>query len=641
MCGITGIVGLNGAVPDVSALHTMTNSLGHRGPDDGAVHMCGTVGFGFRRLAILDLSPAARQPMVSEDGKLVLVFNGEIFNYVELRNELESLGYEFKSSGDTEVLLHAYRQWGRECLRRLNGMWAFVIYDSTHRLLFGSRDRFGIKPLYYYQNRDYFLFGSEIKAITASGLFKSSPNWQVIADYLLEERLDESSDTFFQDIKQIAPGTAFELNFRGEMSSWRYWSLDTLPKDAAEDPIRSFAELFDDSVRIHMRSDVPVGVCLSGGLDSTSIICSMARLRNGSQQPLLAFSYNAPEYDESAYVADTIRDTHADLRRVHTDPVRLWSLLETFLSFHDEPVHSMTALIGFELMGLAAANGVKVILNGQGSDETIAGYPSYFRDYWYTLLKTGLIRSLWQEIQSYGAFHGGVPSVLFLNILKHFLRVQMSRANYYRRVARFKRRVRMQRAGWFHPELANHLAPDERGDSDWSLNGVLRRSVERAPLPLYLRVEDRNSMAHSVEARLPFLDHRLVSFAFSLAANWKMRGPWNKFVLREAMRDRIPESVRSRVDKMGFPVPAKTWFSGVLYDRVHELIEARETRERGIYDLKEVRRDLELHRQGRVDISPKLFQLVQMEMWFSLLGDRVVERSLGRVLFDSQGDIRA
>lgn len=609
---------MQGQQADRRVVQRMTSSLVHRGPDDGAIHTLGSVGLGFRRLAILDLSDAANQPMVSDDGKLILVFNGEIFNYVELRAELQALGHQFKSSGDTEVLLHAYLEWGRECLHKLNGMWAFVIYDRKRDLLFGSRDRFGIKPLYYYQNSECFLFGSEIKAILSSGLYPYGPNWKVVAEFLLQGRLDESSHTFYEGIEQVPPGMAFELDFTGRMRTWRYWSLDELPARDIEDPIQSFAQLFEDSVRLHMRSDVPVGVCLSGGLDSTSIICAVARLRNGSRQPLLGFSYNADEFDESSYVADTIEQTGALLKRLHTDPLQLWDGLGNVLAMHDEPVHSMTALVGFELMKLAAANGVKVILNGQGADETLAGYSIYFKRYWHTLIKQGSLGGAWREIGLYKDAHGGSQAGLFFNAFRHLIQAELWRASVYRQLAHWKHQRSVQHHPWFKQELSAHLSLEPGGYTDWTLEAALTRSVHCTPLPLYLRIEDRNSMAHSVEARLPFLDYRLVSLVHNLSAHWKMRGPWNKYVLREAMRQRIPESVRARVDKMGFPVPQKTWFSGALYERAQDLIGSREVRERGIYNVAAVKRDLELHRQGNIDVSGKLFNLVQIELWAKL-----------------------
>ena len=633
MCGIVAMLGLNEAPADKAVVERMTASLWHRGPDGGGIWIAGPVGFGFRRLSILDLSPAADQPMSSDDGQTILVFNGEIFNYIELRRELEALGHKFKSTGDTEVLLHAYRQWGRECVHKLNGMWAFIIYDRQRGRLFGSRDRFGIKPLYLYRARDCFLFASEIKAILCSGLYRDSPNWKVIANFLLQDRLDESAQSFYEGVEQGLPGSAFELKLDGQLENWRYWSLPDFPAADVEDPARLFADLFEDSVRLQMRSDVPVGVSLSGGLDSTSIICAMTRQWQGAAGPLHAFSYQAPEFDESTYIADTIRTTQAHLTSLQSDPIRIWESLNRVLSFHDEPVHSINAIVGFELMALAASSGVRVVLSGQGADETLAGYSSYFRDYWFTLLENGALGEVWKEIGKFTSYHGGNRAARFLTVARHLFQVKLQRADAYRRLARWRHHRAAGRHPWFIPALFKRLPMDDNENNDWTLGAIQKRSVETAPLPLYLRVEDRNSMAHSVEARLPFLDHRLVSLAVNLPPQWKMRGPLNKYVLREAMRRRIPESVRTRVDKMGFPVPAKKWFSGALYQPAQDLLASREMRERGIYNLGGIRRDLELHREGKIDISDKLFGVVQFELWSRLQKNMVTAAiNMGAVL---------
>jgi asparagine synthase (glutamine-hydrolysing) len=620
------MLGLNETHADKAVVERMTASMWHRGPDGGGIYIAGPVGLGFRRLSILDLSHAADQPMASEDGQLILVFNGEIYNYVELRRELETLGHQFKSTGDTEVLLHSYREWGRECLEKFNGMWAFVIYDLRRGLLFGSRDRFGVKPLYFYRGKNCVLFASEIKAFLNSGICRTGPNWKVISAYLLWHRLDESTESFYEGIEQIYPGTAFEIDLKGELKTWHYWSLPEVSAEEVENPARQFADLFEDSVRLRMRSDVPVGVCLSGGLDSTAIICAMARhWKEGPEQPLHAFAYYAAEFDESSYIADTIKMTQAHLNRLDVDPLQAWSTLDKVLSFHDEPVHAMSAVIGFELMALAASNGVRVVLNGQGADEVIGGYSSYFRDYWYTLLNNGNLRDAWNEIGKFASVHGGSQVKLFLSVVRHLVKVTLRQADTYQRFARWKNHRDARRHPWFTMELSEQVNIDGRQNNDWTLDAILRQSVERGPLPLYLRLEDRNSMAHSVESRLPFLDYRLVSLVFKSATQWKMRGPWNKYLLREAMRQRIPESVRTRVDKWGFPVPQGKWISGAWYNLLQELLESQDMRERGIYNLAEIRRDLELHRQGKMDVSNKLFSVVQLELWSRR------QKSLGRL----------
>ena len=618
MCGIAVVIGLNGRSVERTAVERMAKSLFHRGPDDGGFYVEGAVGMGFRRLSILDLSEAGHQPMISQDGQYVLVFNGEIFNYVELREDLRQLGYQFRSSGDSEVLLAAYREWGRECLSRLNGMWAFVIYDRRNRRIFGSRDRFGVKPLYYSRSPEVIQFASEIKALRASGYHRPEINWRTASKFLLEGRLDSQGETFYEGIEQIPPGSGFEVELDGTWHEWSFWSLDTLPKNAVSDPAENFADLFEDSVRIRMRSDVPVGVCLSGGLDSTAIICAAARHRDesGGAQPesLQAFCYMAKEFDESKYIADTLTQTHAQLRQLETSPAELWNDLHKVLWFQDEPVHTMTAVVGYQLMRLASSSGIRVVLNGQGADETIGGYSSYFQDYWVSLLQQGRVGAAWQSVTAYTNAHGGNARVRMMEAASRCLSWELYRIGAYRRWAQTRRQARLRQNPWFSADLTQHFINEDVPPSSAALSNSLKQSVISAPLPLYLRIEDRNSMAHSVEARLPFLDYRLVSFVHGLPDDWKVRGPWNKYVLREGMRGRIPESVRSRVDKMGFPTASKKWFAHDLYEPLRDILGSRAVRERGIYHAGALIADLDRHRRGEVDLSNRLFHVAEFEI---------------------------
>ncbi|WHZ21024.1 MAG: Asparagine synthetase [glutamine-hydrolyzing] [Nitrospira sp.] len=618
MCGIAVAIGLNGRPIERAAVERMAKSLLHRGPDDGGVYVDGSVGLGFRRLSILDLSDAGHQPMVSEDGQYVMVFNGEIFNYIELRSELRQLGYQFRSSGDSEVLLAAYRQWGADCLPKLNGMWAFVIYDRRHRRLFGSRDRFGIKPLYYSRNHDIVLFASEIKALRASGYRQNDINWRIAARFLLEGRLDGHVETFYEGIRQIPPGSGFEVDVDGTWRLWPFWSLETLPPTVSDNPAAAFADLFEDSVRIRMRSDVPVGVCLSGGLDSTAIICAAARHRSdyadGGSESLQAFCYMDKQFDESKYIADTLTQTGAQLRQLETSPSELWNDLRKVLWFQDEPVHTMTAVVGYQLMRLAASQGIRVVLNGQGADETIGGYSSYFQDYWVALLRQGRVREAWQAVASYSMAHGGSSQERFTEAVSRCLSREMYKIGAYQQWAQARRQVRLCRNPWFSTDLTKYCINEDDSPVSGTLSRALNQSVVSAPLPLYLRIEDRNSMANSIEARLPFLDYRLVSFVCGLPDDWKIRGPWNKYILREGMRGRIPESVRARVDKMGFPTASKKWFAHDLHEPLRDILGSRTVRERGIYNVGALLTDLERHRRGEIDFADKLFHVAEFEI---------------------------
>ena len=623
MCGIAVAIGLSGRPIERVAIERMAKSLLHRGPNDSGIYLDGSVGMGFRRLSILDLSEAGHQPMVSEDGHYVLVFNGEIFNYVELRTELRQLGYRFRSTGDSEVLLAAYRQWGRECLSKLNGMWAFVIYDRRHRRIFGSRDRFGVKPLYYSCSSEVIQFASEIKALRASGYVQSEFDWRTVSKFLLEGRLDNQVETFYEGIQQISAGSSFEVTFDGAWHQWSFWSLDNLSPVVSNNPAETFADLFEDSVRIRMRSDVPVGVCLSGGLDSTAIICAAARQRDNSAErkteSLQAFCYMAKEFDEAKYIADTLTQTGAQLRQLETSPAELWNDLRKLLWFQDEPVHTMTAVVGYQLMRLAASQGIRVVLNGQGADETIGGYSSYFQDYWVALIRQGRVREAWHAMSAYTAAHGGNSRTRFTDAVSRCLSWEMYRIDAYRQWAQARRQVRLRRNPWFSTDLTKHFINEEIPPTSGTLSYSLKQSVVSAPLPLYLRIEDRNSMGNSVEARLPFLDYRLVSFVAGLSDDWKIRGPWNKYVLREGMRGRIPESVRGRVDKMGFPTASKKWFAHDLYEPLRDILSSRVVRERGIYNAGALLTDLDRHRRGEVDLANRLFHVAEFEILSDLI----------------------
>lgn len=637
MCGFAAVIALNGHAADPTVAQRMSEVLQHRGPDDSGHYAEGPVAFSFRRLSILDLSRAGHQPMLSDDGRVAIVFNGEIYNYVELRDELEALGHTFRSRSDTEVLVHAYLQWGSDCLPRLNGMWAFLIHDQRTGGIFGARDRFGVKPLYRYIGRDHVLFGSEIKAIRASGLYRDigEVNWARAAQFFSAGRLDrlgESTETFYPAIEQIPAGSAFELYPDGRRREWRYWSIEAEAERVAgdphvADPARAFYELFEDSVRLRTRSDVPVGVTLSGGLDSTSIISAMARLQasehsaagtNNDPPGLHAFSYVSRDFDETAYIAQTVAQTRAQLHVAEIDPQRLWQNLGTVLWHQDEPVHSLPALIGYELYGLARAHGVKVVLCGQGADEYLAGYPIFFGDYWQVLLRAGQVGRARAEIKAYAQGDATSANEHFQKAVTRLIRSQIGRVPGYGVLRRARRHIPTAASRWFTRDLLSKGPQPSEPPANETLSAVLRRAFESSPLPLYLRTEDRNSMAHSVEARLPFLDPRLVLLLSRLPDSWKLRGSSTKHVLREAMRNRIPEIVRTRSDKMGFPAPGRKWFADALYEPMQDLLASEAVRTRGIYNVPEIRQDLERHRAGDLDVSHALFNVAQWESWLTL-----------------------
>ena len=622
MCGFVFLLYADERRPYPGLSGDMARFIAHRGPDDSGEFSENGASVAFRRLAIFDLADSSHQPMVSADGRHVIVFNGAIYNFIELRAELAALGHVFRTTGDTEVLLAAYQEWGADSLSRLNGMFAFVIYDRRTRRTFAARDRFGIKPLFWYHDKRGLALTSEIKALRDSGYAESKANWPVIAEFLLEQQLDTTDETFFDGIHKVPAGTWFESDGGAEPTFRRWWSLEGVAgaDGNASDPVDEFAFLFDDAVRLRMRSDVPVGVLLSGGLDSTSIITSMADRLKGHDPAftrLDALCYVDAGFDESQFINATIERTGATLCRLVPDEEQLWDLIDRHMWHQDEPVHSFTSVVTYQLMQLARERGLKVLLNGQGADEVLAGYPSFFMDYWSELVRSGQLRRAYDEIESFAAGGGNSSAALHRSVAPRVVKQLQRLVPGHPQLSAYRRRARIEANRWVSADVKNAWVPRDE-HHPLTLTDSLRASVERSPLPLYLRVEDRNSMAHAVEVRLPFLDHRLVTFAFRLGATWKLRGAYTKFVLREAMRGRIADTVRQRATKFGFPTSVNEWFRGRLYERCRDVLASRAIRESGVWNIGELDRALTRHKNGVEILGNQLFDVVQFTSWYSL-----------------------
>jgi asparagine synthase (glutamine-hydrolysing) len=339
-------------------------------------------------------------------------------------------------------------------------------------------------------------------------------------------------------------------------------------------------------------------------------------MASSSKQALKAFCYSDRDFDESQYVSATLAQTSAQLNQLELGPKQLWESLPEVLWYQDEPVHTITAVVGFHLSGLAAQNGVKVVMNGQGADETLGGYPSYFKDRWTSLLIAKGYRALKSEINDFVSIHGGNSQSIAHGVVAHTFKSGIRHFSLYRQFVRNKTLRQYTEDDWFDPEFTKHL-PTTSELEKVDLRSTLERAMERAPLPLYLRIEDRNSMAHSVEARLPFLDYQLVELAHSLPDEWKLRGPWNKYLLRESMKNKIPENVRTRPDKMGFPTPFGRWLKENLYEDAVDIINDTSF-DRSIFRVESIRRDLERHKNGEGDYSRKIFDILQFQIWRNL-----------------------
>ena len=604
MCGICGIVGL-GAPPETDAVEAMAAELDHRGPDGRGTFSAPGVALAFRRLAIIDLSEAGAQPFASEDGRLQLLHNGEIYNYRELRRELETAGHRFRSATDTEVILHAYIEWGESCVERFNGMWAFALWDENRQRLFCSRDRFGIKPFYYLQDGSRFVFASEPRAFRHATRLEASSG--AVHEYLEQGYLDHLEETFFSGVRRLPPAHSLVFDASGlRLSS--YWQLEESepPDDAAEE----FGELFLDSVRLQLRSDVSVGTALSGGLDSSAVAVSADRLLRteaenaealGGRQRTFTAYFEQPGYDERPFAEAVVGQTQAEPTWVTFGASELVDDLPRIVEAQGEPFGSTSICAGWYVMRAAKAGGVKVLLDGQGGDELLAGYRAHFGFRLADLLVRGRLRELKAELA--GTQHG--PVALAAAVARPFAPDGLVRA------------VRARtRGSLVHPELRGTTGADLDGSPfPDRLRRYQQLVLTRRGLPELLRYEDRNSMAHSLEARVPFLDHRLVELCFSLPPHELIRGGETKSVLRRALGDLLPVQVRERRDKLGFVTPEADWLRGPLGVLAADVFASQSLRERGFVDAPAARRRLERHRAGRLTAGMELWRALNLELW--------------------------
>ncbi|MRR21557.1 asparagine synthase (glutamine-hydrolyzing) [bacterium] len=548
MCGICGIVNFNGKAAEEPSVRKMMSVMKHRGPDDEGVFSEGNSVLGFVRLSILDLSRAGHQPMESDGGRYVTVFNGEIFNYIELREELSGKGYRFRTGTDTEVLLAAWSEWGEECLDRLNGMWAFVIFDRKTRTSFAARDRYGIKPFYYYSDSEKFIFASEINPILAVLGSYPGVNDQAVFDFLVFNRTDHNETTFYHGIRRLPHGCSAIINEAGfKVKRW-YRLADQLNPDKAFESPAEFLDLLTDSVSLRLRSDVPVGVCLSGGLDSSAIV-SLLTNRFGLQE-INTFSavYERGQHgDEYEYIAE-YRDSVANMHFTTPDAGSLLRDLPDFTRIHAEPVPNSGVYAQYKVMELARDR-VVVTLDGQGADEIMAGYHYFFGIRFKDLAKRFRLYSLSSEVLQY--------------LLKHRSFYGIKTMLYYMLPESLKTTARAREKGYLKRDFYETFRHGSTVSHDLYSAGSLTDSLVdhfEHKMEHLLKWEDLNSMRFSLEARVPFLDHRLVERALSTSADFIIRNGMTKSLMREALMGVVPEKIRMRRDKTGFGTPQDQWF---------------------------------------------------------------------------------
>ncbi|MHC2461138.1 asparagine synthase (glutamine-hydrolyzing) [Bradyrhizobium embrapense] len=559
MCGIFGLVGKTGPV-DARQVDQMTDLVAHRGPDGRGVRVNGNVGMGHRRLAIIDLTDDGAQPMRDRRLPIWITYNGEIYNYVELRTELEALGYTFHTASDTEVLLTAYVCWGAGCLERFNGMWAFAIHDERDNTLFCARDRFGVKPFYYVNTATQFAFGSEIRQLLPL-IGRPIADDDLINDFLVCGMTDHTSRTFFKGVEKLPPGHRMRVDVStGQVEIERYYSLAPGPAVSDESgAAKLLRELLDDATRLRLRSDVRVGTCLSGGLDSSSVATLAARrYAPGSSERFFAITAVSEQAsnNEEAYAAEVAGKAELNWLRTKPSYQDFASTTETLLDVQEEPFAGPSIMMQYAVMKAARSNGVIVLLDGQGGDETLLGYHRYYAAWLRDHLRSGGVGGF---LSAFGAAtQAGISRGRLLMYLFGASSAGL-RAAYYRLRYAFLR----------NPDLPEPLRRFASKTRDAQAMQVLE--ITETNLPMLLRFEDKNSMRFGIETRLPFLDYRFVEFALALPTRIKLNKGWPKWPLRAAMSDLLPASISWRRDKIGFAAPDQIWLtrhSAVMHDKV-------------------------------------------------------------------------
>lgn len=603
MCGIAGIVNFGEDQIDISEIKNMMLKIKHRGPDDEGTFIENKIGLGFVRLSIIDLSEAAHQPMFSDDDRYVIVFNGEIYNYIELREELINLGVSFRSKSDTEVLLKSYLFWGEGCLNRFNGMWAFVIYDRIEKNIFASRDRFGVKPFYYHVNNERFLFASEIPAILRVMKSKPIANKNVIFDYLVFNRTDQNESTFFKDIHKLKPGHSMRLrNDNIEIKQW--YDLRSRIGKGYVTP-EEYRNALADSIKLRLRSDVPIGVCFSGGLDSSAIVSLILKNNDGLNLNTFSAVYSSgTKGDESIYIQE-YSNMVSKMHYVKPDANSLFKDLDKLINAHAEPISSTSPYAQFKVMELASKS-VKVTLDGQGADEQLAGYHYFFGIYFKSLFIKLKWFKLVKEIVAYRRIH---KSNYVLKTFIYFLLPSHLRTN-----------LRAKEKGYIAIEFFNEYKRFSTvSDEIYNSNSIQEASINHFnhKLEHLLKWEDRNSMRFGIEARTPFLDYRLVEQTLGMEASELISNGKTKFVLRNALKEIMPSKILNRQDKVGFETPEAEWFRTEPFKSfIYELINSNSFQARNLIVKEKALVLFNKHIKGEIDISKEIWKWVNLEMWY-------------------------
>ncbi|MGA8765205.1 MAG: asparagine synthase (glutamine-hydrolyzing) [Candidatus Sulfotelmatobacter sp.] len=626
MCGIAGILELGeDARADSLALRRMCDVMVHRGPDDEGTYVHGPVGLGIRRLSIVDLT-TGHQPISNEDGTIWLVFNGEIYNHLALREQLIALGHRYRTRSDTETIVHLYEEYGRDCVQHLRGMFAFALWDSNHQRLFVARDRLGIKPLYYCVTAERLLFGSEIKVLLAHPGIRPEFRRAALPEFLAFGYLS-GQDTFYENIQKLMPGHTLEVYRSGELNIQPYWDLQLSEPDYSHDEayyVRTYRDLLEQSVSSHLMSDVPLGVFLSGGLDSSAVAALMTKIR---REPIETFSVGYPEhaYSELPYartVAKYINSVHHEVSVTSQD---FFEVLPRLIWHEDEPI-AWPSSVSLYFVARLAQEHVKVVLTGEGSDETLGGYSRYA----YTLKNAAFDRP----------YRGFVPSPIRRSIRDFIGNSSWIKAAVRRKLSHTF--LGLDGASWISFYFDNFFSAfnqaDQRGlftqsateefaasepyrnvlaywehSSGDLLQRLLYTDIKTYLVELLMK-QDNMSMAASIESRVPFLDHVLIEWAMQVPAGIQIRRMAGKRILKKAMEDLLPHSIIYR-PKLGFPTPWSGWLAGPRLEWIEALLLEPRSVNRGYFKPSAVQKLFREHRAKYRDHYDRIWRLLNLELW--------------------------
>jgi asparagine synthase (glutamine-hydrolysing) len=628
MCGIAGIIGRERSyVAEPASLRAMMDAIAHRGPDDEGSWTAGSVALGHKRLSIIDVA-TGHQPMANEDETIWIVFNGEIYNYLELRRDLVR-GHTFRTQSDTEVILHLYEELGERCLDRLNGMFAFAIWDTRQHKLFAARDRLGIKPFYWHQNKDRLVFASEPKALIRGAGVPATPDSEGLEEYLTFQ-FCLGDRTLFQKIRSLEPGCylTYRPGREREPSIVQYWDfnyeIDT--HHTSEYYVDHLLMLLQDSVRLQLRSDVPVGAHLSGGIDSSTVVCMAAQAYGGRLHTFTGGFRDGPQYDETAYARIVATRTGSDHHEVWPTAQELADQLPGLIYMMDEPAAGPGLFPQYAVSRLARQH-VKVVLGGQGGDEMFGGYARYLVAYLEQVIK-GTIFGTQEEGRHVVTWEGIAPNLPLLRqyrpLMQSYFRDglfdDMDR-RYFRLVSRLEDVDTLISGDAWKPDSATRMFEAfSRVFNNRATKSYFNKMTNfdlKTLLPALLHVEDRTSMAVSLESRVPLLDHRIAELVTRMPPATRFLGGDTKRVFREAVRDVLPPEIFNRRDKMGFPVPLVEWARGPLRDFVADTLLSRRAAQRGLYKMDGVRAVID----GDRGFGRQLWGLLCLELWFRAFVD--------------------